>query len=68
MLFKKDAEDVKQKVEEASARFMQRFDELHSALQQSHDAYDNRLNSIEVQLQQLTVRFAGEAEKLAVKI
>ncbi len=63
MLFKKNAEDVKQKVEEVNMQFMQRFGELNALLKQSHDAYNNRLNSIEVQLQQLSVRFAGEAEK-----
>ena len=65
MFFKKNTEEVKQKVEEANALFLQRIGELNSTIQQSHDSNDNRLNSIEVQLQQLTLRFAGEAGKLA---
>ena len=68
MLFKKNAEDVKLKVEEVGSTFNRRFEELQTLLKEYSLTHDNRFNALEIQLQQLTTRFAGEAEKLAVHL
>ena len=68
MLFKKNAEEVKQKVEEVGGVFTRRFEELQTLLKHYSSTYDNRFNALEIQMQQLTGRFAGEAEKLAVHL